>query len=171
MLVSLPKKDKNKTKKGGKQRIFAILQSSHDLCIMTTTAEDHSYCGVGNKHVQWGILSDLINPCAHTGVANVINMKCSQQQLQQQQQANKRWVWSVCVCWQCVMWCVSAIFSVCSVSRHSCFYLQDSLYCFVCWPCLPRRQEGYCVQIHYRVQQLKGFWPLLGNNNNRFIFL
>ncbi len=24
------------------------------------------------------------------------------------------------------------------------------------WPCLPR--QGYCVQVHYRVQQLKGFF-------------
>ncbi len=31
--------------------------------------------------------------------------------------------------------------------------------CLLCWPCLLPRQ-GYCVQIHYRVQQLKGFWPL-----------
>lgn len=51
MQVSLPKKDKNKTKKGANKESFAISQSSHDLCIMTTTAEDHSYCGVGNKHV------------------------------------------------------------------------------------------------------------------------
>ncbi len=26
---------------------------------------------------------------------------------------------------------------------------------YFCWPCLPR--QGYCVQIHYRVQLLKGF--------------
>ncbi len=35
----------------------------------------------------------------------------------------------------------------------------------ICWPCLPR--QGYCVQIHYRVQQLKGFQPL----GNRSIFM
>ncbi len=30
-----------------------------------------------------------------------------------------------------------------------------------------------CVQIHYRIQQLKGFWPLgnNNNNNNRSIFI
>ncbi len=43
-----------------------------------------------------------------------------------------------------------------------------SLFTLVCWPCLPR--QGYCVQqIHYRIQQLKGFWPL--GNNNRSIFI
>ncbi len=36
---------------------------------------------------------------------------------------------------------------------------------FVCWPCLPRQRN--CVQIHYRVQQLKGFLPL----GNRSIFI
>ncbi len=35
----------------------------------------------------------------------------------------------------------------------------------ICWSWLPR--QGYCVQIHFRVQQLNGFWPL----GNRFIFI
>ncbi len=34
-----------------------------------------------------------------------------------------------------------------------------------CWPCLPRQR--YCVQIHYRIQYLNGFWFL----GNRLIFI
>jgi hypothetical protein len=30
-------------------------------------------------------------------------------------------------------------------------------------------RQGYRVQIHYRVEWLKGFWPL--GNNNRSIFM
>ncbi len=36
----------------------------------------------------------------------------------------------------------------------SCLLLHDQ-FLHLCWPCLPR--QGYCVYIHYKVQQFKGF--------------